>query len=63
MKSSALSLALMNNRLKINEVLTLSRIEEDHQMRLFGEVEGSHDLDVATSRMNISAAKNLFNLS
>jgi len=63
LKSAALAIALMNNKLTVEEALDLSRLEENYQLTLFGEVEGSHDLDEATSRMNIAAAKNLFNLS
>lgn len=62
LKSTALAVALINNKLTIEEALDSSRIEENYQMTLYGEVEGGHDLDEGISLMQLSAAKNFSNL-
>ena len=38
LKSTALSIALMNDRIKVEEALDLSRLEENYQITLYGEV-------------------------
>jgi len=63
LKSTSLAIALMNDRVGIEEALDLSRLEENFQQTLYGIVEGDHDLNEKTQFMMVAAAKNLFNLS
>lgn len=63
LKSTSLAIALMNERVQIEEALDLSRLEENYQQTLYGIAEGDHDLDEKTAFMMVAAAKNFFNLS
>jgi len=63
LKSTSLAIALMNNRVGIEEALDLSRLEENFQQTLYGIVEGDHDLNEKTQFMMVAAAKNFYNLS
>lgn len=54
-KSVLLSLAATAGQLSIDEVVAAARAEEDHQMGLWGLVEGGHDIDIADLRVRVAA--------
>ena len=61
-KSVAIGLSLIDGFVSIEEALKSSRTEEDYQEKLYGRVEGHHDLEEAQSLMLLSAARVLTQL-
>lgn len=61
-KSTALGLCLIDGFLPVKTVLKLSRLEEEYQIRLFGKVEGAHDLEETQTLMLLASARVLTQL-
>jgi len=51
-----LACALMNRRLSVRDAIGLSRIEEDFQARIWGQVEFHHDLEHNVLQTRVAAA-------
>lgn len=54
-KSVCVALAAIKGRVGVQELLKLSRLEEDHQIEQWGLVEGGHDIDIADMRVRVAA--------
>jgi len=63
-KSFVISWAVLAERLTVAQAFEAARLEENWQMRAYGKVEGiyGHGIDMEFVRMNVAAAKTLFNL-
>ncbi|EGR31108.1 hypothetical protein IMG5_117510 [Ichthyophthirius multifiliis] len=59
-KSSCLGISLINKYIGIQECFELARLEESYQINQYGLVEGFHDIDENTLRLNLATAR-LFN--
>lgn len=53
---------LICRRIDVEEAKLLSRMEEEHQLEMWGLVEGGHDMDRLNNAGNLSAASTFFNL-
>ena len=58
-KSLSIGLALVKRRICIEEALKMARLEEEYNIRLWGLVEGGHDVDRAHIRVQLAAASTL----
>lgn len=56
LKSTILAIAVSEGRLTAHQALALSRLEEDLQIRQWGECEGDHDLDKAELKVRMTTA-------
>jgi len=56
MKSFCLAVSLMDMRISLEEAERCALMEEDYQITLNGKVEGSHDLELALLKINLSSA-------
>ncbi|KAI0496990.1 hypothetical protein KFK09_023316 [Dendrobium nobile] len=54
--SLVIALAILRERLNIEETMELIRLEEDLQVDKWGLVEGGHDVDIADLQVQISSA-------
>ncbi|CAJ2669703.1 ATP synthase mitochondrial F1 complex assembly factor 2 [Trifolium pratense] len=54
-QSLTIAIALVQGKLQIEEAIELIRLEEDLQVDRWGLVEGGHDIDIADTRVQISA--------
>ena len=63
-KSFLISWALITDRLSINQAFEAARLEENFQMRQYGQVEGiyGHGIEMEFTRMTLAAAKTWVNL-
>jgi chaperone required for assembly of F1-ATPase len=61
--SVCLGVALMNERITIEEALNISFLEQDIQIRKYGKVDQFQDLDRLRTSFQISSAKVFLNLS
>ena len=61
-KSIVIALALAEDRLDVDGAFHAARLEEEEQMRVWGVVEGSHDVDRAALRAQLAAAKLMMDL-
>eukprot|EP01026_Neomeris_dumetosa_P038608 TRINITY_DN3148_c0_g1_i6.p1 TRINITY_DN3148_c0_g1~~TRINITY_DN3148_c0_g1_i6.p1 ORF type:complete len:272 (-),score=44.00 TRINITY_DN3148_c0_g1_i6:100-915(-) len=62
LKSVLLALAVMHGRLDSMEALSLSRLEEEFQIKRWGMVEGGHDIDVSDLKVRLIAPSLLVKL-
>uniref|UniRef100_A0A8D2LTU8 ATP synthase mitochondrial F1 complex assembly factor 2 n=1 Tax=Varanus komodoensis TaxID=61221 RepID=A0A8D2LTU8_VARKO len=56
LKSLILSMALLDRHLTVEQAVLLSRLEEEYQIRKWGNVEWAHDYDVYDLRARTAAA-------
>lgn len=63
-KSFVISWALLAGRISINQAFEAARLEENFQMRQYGQVEGvyGHGIDMEFTRLTLAAAKTWVNL-
>jgi ATP synthase mitochondrial F1 complex assembly factor 2 len=63
-KSLVVGLAVLKNRLTIDEAYAAARVEEQYQIDEWGKVHGpfGHSVDMITPRVKIAAARNFMNL-
>ncbi|KAJ8903692.1 hypothetical protein NDN08_004793 [Rhodosorus marinus] len=62
-KSFAIGLALLDGFLNADQALEAARCDEEFQARVWGEVEGGHDMDSADCRVRLAAASTVFRTS
>lgn len=56
LKSAILSNALLQQKLSVEEAVSLSRLETEYQVSKWGKVEWAHDMDVMQTRSRVAAA-------
>lgn len=56
LKSLILSVALVDRHLTVEEVVSLSRLEQEYQISKWGNVEWYHDVDLLESRTKVAAS-------
>ena len=56
-KSFFIALALLENEISVNEAALATRLEVIQQIKLWGEVEDSHDVDREELTLQLSAAR------
>lgn len=57
LKSTVLALALAHNVVDAHTALKLSRLEEDIQIKNWGECEGDHDIDLAELKVRLTSTE------
>lgn len=64
-KSLAVSIAILDGQLDLKKGWECARLEENYQMRRYGQVEGAfgHAIDIQYAHMKIAAARSFLNLS
>lgn len=55
LRSAIIPLALWKDHLDLEQAIHAARIEEEHQQSVWGEVEGSHDLERVTINIRVAA--------
>lgn len=61
-KSYLLGLAFVDGHLSAESFYIAARLEEDHQILRWGEVQGGHDIDIAHAKTRIHGASSLLAL-
>ncbi|MED6202264.1 hypothetical protein PIB30_103611 [Stylosanthes scabra] len=61
--SLVIAMAVVRDKLQIEEAIELIRLEEDFQVERWGLVEGGHDVDIADLRVQVSSAAVFLGLS
>ncbi|MED6181209.1 hypothetical protein PIB30_017406 [Stylosanthes scabra] len=61
--SLVIAIAVVRDKLQIEEAIELTRLEEDFQVERWGLVEGGHDVDIADLRVQVSSAAVFLGLS
>ncbi|MED6107117.1 hypothetical protein PIB30_011132 [Stylosanthes scabra] len=61
--SLVIAIAVVRDKLQIEEAIELIRLEEDFQVERWGLVEGGHDVDIADLRVQVSSAAVFLGLS
>lgn len=61
-KSFVIPLAFLHGRISSKQVYIAGRLEEDHNVLEWGEVEGGHDLDLHFARFKTYAATSFFRM-
>jgi ATP synthase F1 complex assembly factor 2 len=62
-KSLVIPLALIDHAITCQQTIDAARVEEDHQIEQWGLVEGSHDVELANIKLQITSAALLNTLS
>lgn len=55
-KSLILTMACVDKRISVEKAVTLSRLEEEYQLKFWGRVEWAHDLQQQDTQARIAAA-------
>lgn len=55
-KSVILTMACVDKRLSVEKAVTLSRLEEEYQLKFWGRVEWAHDLNQQDTQARMAAA-------
>lgn len=63
LKSIVLTLALINKKITVEEAVKLSRLEQEYQIKHWGNVEWAHDLDLMLTRSRVSSGLIFFLLN
>ncbi|KAL1291890.1 hypothetical protein HN51_060383 [Arachis hypogaea] len=61
--SLVIAIAVVRDKLQIEEAIELIRLEEDFQVERWGLVEGGHDVDIADLRVQVSSGAVFLGLS
>lgn len=56
LKSLILTLACVDKRISVEKAVSLSRLEEEHQLKYWQRVEWAHDLNQNESQARLAAA-------
>lgn len=55
-KSLILTMACVDKRISVEKAVTLSRLEEEYQLKFWGRVEWAHDLNQQDTQARLAAA-------
>lgn len=55
-KSPILTMACVDKRISVEKAVTLSRLEEEYQLKFWGRVEWAHDLNQQDTQARLAAA-------
>eukprot|EP00455_Lapot_gusevi_P000600 TRINITY_DN1027_c0_g1_i1.p1 TRINITY_DN1027_c0_g1~~TRINITY_DN1027_c0_g1_i1.p1 ORF type:complete len:288 (-),score=46.80 TRINITY_DN1027_c0_g1_i1:18-881(-) len=62
MRSVSLALAMASGERSVDQAITAARVDERHQTKDWGFVQGHHDIDISYVKMHVFAAHTVMNL-